>query len=166
MKPIYILAILITLTSCFPTKIAPKFKRKGYKVINAKKFNDQLLNENAFIFSNPKPNINFYTYINNTYKLNHTIKHGYKSEYLDKGVRIPISIENESYYLSYYVAERTSELHLIPFDGPFIDTYNYIVIYIHDDKNINCLTKNYDKKEMLINYLINLKNSYLNNPYY
>lgn len=166
MKQAYILFTVFILTSCVPTKIAPTFKRKGYKITKAKKFNTEFSKQKAFIFHNPRPHEHFYHYINNRLKLNHTIVFKYKSIYLDKGLRIPISIDNKRYYLSYNVAEKESAMYVFPIEAPLTNNYNYIVMTVSDANNANCLDKDYPHKEEIVNYLITLKDNYIHNPYY
>ena len=58
----FVLFIFLTaiITSCIPTKIAPRFKNEDYKVMQAKKFERNLPRETSFIFKDPKDADEFY----------------------------------------------------------------------------------------------------------
>jgi len=169
MKNPLIILLVITFTSCIPTKIAPKFKNKGYKVMVAKKFQRQLPKKTSFVFKDPKNANEFYQYINKKYNLNNK----------DVGFNVPFKFENETLYLTYHEAEREDEtlnLGVIATDlviekntGTSLlqDAYTsrkghwYIIISVHDNNVKNCLLDKHPMKSKVIQYLKDLKQEYL-----
>ncbi|WP_179008285.1 hypothetical protein [Winogradskyella forsetii] len=174
MKKLSILFLAFVVTSCIPVKIAPKFKNQDYKIIQAKKFQKNMPREMAFIFKDSKDADEFYTYINKKYRLNN----------VNVGSNVPIKIEGQTLYLSYYEAERTDEminLPLIAIDAKrenngnsrlFEDHYKsrtghwYIILTIHDENIKNCLKENHTLREKTIQYLKALKQEYLTTQNY
>ncbi|WP_299362408.1 hypothetical protein [Winogradskyella sp.] len=169
MKKVLILVLALSITSCIPYKIAPKFKKEDYKVMKAKKFQRKLPNETSFIFKDPKDAYEFYNYLNKKYNL--------ENKYV--GVNTPFQINNETYYLSYSEVERTDEtlnLPLIVIDAKreqngnsalFVDGYTsrkghwYLVITVYDEELNNCLLDKHPIKPLVLKYLIDLKHEYL-----
>lgn len=169
MKRLFILVVVITFSSCIPTKIAPRFKAQDYKIMKAKKFQRKLPRETSFIFKDPKDADEFYNYINKKYNLNHD----------NVGLNTPFQFKGNTYYLSYSEVERIDEtlnLPLVIIDGKrkqngnsalFDDSYTtrkghwYIIITVYDENLSNCLLDKYPKRLEIIEYLKALKQEYL-----
>ena len=165
-----LLIVILALTSCIPTKVAPRFKNKDYKVMLAKKFKRKLPRETSFIFKDTKRDGEFHNYINSKFgEKNRTYGNEYK-----------ITIDNKSYYFSYSETDKEDQTaNLVPL---FIDvTLNttilqdaytsrkghwYILITIYDDALKNCLVDKHPLRNEMISYLKNLKKEYLNTANY
>ncbi|MBC3846469.1 hypothetical protein H8K90_08765 [Winogradskyella echinorum] len=174
MKNFLLALICITITSCIPYKIAPKFKNEDYKVIKAKKFQRKLPRETSFIFKDPKNADEFYHYINKKYNLNHK----------DVGLNTPFKIEGKSFYLSYREVERTDEKLILPLalidlrrssngnDPLFEGNYStrkghwYLILTVYDEDIKNCLIGKHPMKAKVLQYLKDLKQEYLTTQNY
>ncbi|WP_299126192.1 hypothetical protein [uncultured Winogradskyella sp.] len=172
MKNTIIVLLLISITSCIPVKIAPKFD--GHKVMAAKKFKRKLPNETSFIFRDTKNAEEFYTYIDKKFKLN------------DANVdsNLPFEIDGQTLYLSYLEAEREDKnynlgLALVDakresngndplFEDNYVNRtgYWYIIINVYDNNLKNCLKDDHPLKSKTIKYLENLMNEYLTTQNY
>ena len=103
MKKLSCYLLILIAYSCIPYKIAPNIE--GEKIIKAKKFKKNLPNFYGFIFEDPKNANEFYNFINAKYNLKH----------LNVDSNVPISINNETYYLSFFEREKATEtINLIP----------------------------------------------------
>jgi hypothetical protein len=169
MKKFLIIVLAISLSSCIPVKVAPKFKKKGYKVMVAKKFQRKMPKETSFIFKDSKNANEFYQYINKKYKQNDQ----------NVGFKVPFQLEGETLYLTYHEAERenkTLNIGIIATDlaiekstGTSLlqDAYTsrkghwYILITVHDNELKNCLKDNHALKAKTLQYLKDLKKEYL-----
>lgn len=174
MKKLILIAIITTLSSCIPVKIAPKFKNQDYKIIQAKKFQKDMPRETSFIFKDPKEADEFYNYINKKFKLNH----------VDVGVNVPFQIKGQTLYLSYYEANREDQTFNLPlvvtdevlekkaglkvFENNYTSRKGhwYIVLTIFDEDINNCLSDKHPLKDETTAYLKTLKEEYLTTQNY
>ncbi|MFP4846847.1 hypothetical protein [Winogradskyella sp. PE311] len=161
--------ILLLITSCVPYKIAPKFKKEGYKVVKAKKFKRKLPNETSFIFKDPKDADEFYNYIDTKYQLNG----------LNVDSQVEFNLDGNNYYLSYSeteIEDKALNLPLIVVDAKREQNGNdplfskshvlreghwYLILTVYDDNIKNCLSENYPNKPKIIQYLKKLKQEYI-----
>ncbi|WP_055444694.1 hypothetical protein [Lacinutrix himadriensis] len=161
--------VIFVFTSCIPTKIAPKIET--YKLMVAKKFKKGLPKQNAFIFEDPKDANHFYTYINNKFK----------RDYIDVESNVPILIDGETYYLSFYETEReTKTINLVPIlvdakreqngNNPILESAHtsrskgnyYLVLTVFDENLKNCLSEDYKNKDLISKHLEKIRIDYLN----
>ena len=172
MKKLSCYLLILIAYSCIPYKIAPNIE--GEKIIKAKKFKKNLPNFYGFIFEDPKNANEFYNFINAKYNLKH----------LNVESNVPISINNETYYLSFFERERTTEtINLIPFiidadrnskgkESLLEDFYAtrtgfwYLVLTVTDTKIKDCLNPNHPQHGEIVNHLKNLKNEYFSTSNY
>ena len=109
MKSAYVLIVFLLWYSCIPVKVAPRFKRQDYKIIQAKTFKRKLPRETSFIFKDSKAEGGFYDYMNTKYELNN----------INVGLDTPIVIDGETVYLSYSETDKedaTLNLPLVAID--------------------------------------------------
>ncbi|MGY5847664.1 hypothetical protein ACW6QP_09605 [Salegentibacter sp. HM20] len=167
MRPLIFLFISFFLISCIPIKIAPKIETD--KLVKAKRFKRDLPAKYAFVFEDPKDSDEFYNFMNAKYDLG----------FIDVESNVPIQIENNTYFLSFYERERVTEtINLIPMaiDAGLKSKGNntileeahtsrtghwYLVLIVTDDALEDGLNPNYVNQEKIIKYLRNLKNEYL-----
>ncbi len=169
MKHFSILFIAISLYACVPVKIAPKIK--DYKITKGKKFHKQLPKQQTFIFNDPKKSNEFYKFLDAKVGFDHL-----KMDYY-----LPITINNNKYFLSYYEISRdTKTLNFVPIlfdaamkdkgiDLTLEDLYIsnirkgdwYIAVTIHNSKSSDCLNEDFENNKEIISYLKKLKNEYL-----
>jgi hypothetical protein len=172
LKHLSILLILFLISSCIPIRIAPNIK--DYKVKIAKRFKRKLPRSYAFIFEDPKDANEFYNYINIRYQLH----------YQDVELNVPLTIDNEVFFLSFYEAEiPTKTINLIPVlvdakleqNGitPILeDSYSsrfgnwYLVLTVTDSDMSDCLKSSHKDYQKVVKYLRNLKNEYLSTSNY
>jgi len=169
MKQLAIILVLLIFSSCVPLRIAPNIE--DYKIKVAKKFKRKLPKKHAFIFEDPKEADAFYYYINNKYKLNH------------KNVEsnVPFAFNSKIYFLSFYEIEITTKyLNFLPFlieasvslaingepsfNGEVeIDRIGswYLALTVSNLNKDDCLDPNYEFSPELIDYLQDLKTTYL-----
>jgi len=172
----YVLTTLFALLlfSCIPLKIAPKIE--DYKVVKGKRFQKKLPKQQTFIFTDPKKANEFYQFLD--------AKIGFDNLNLD--YYLPININNNKFFLSYYEVERTTKtLNLLPilFDASrlskgkktYLDDFHttenrkgtwYIAITIHNEESTDCLNTSYNKQDQVISYLKRLKEEYLSTSNY
>ena len=165
--------LLILLTfSCIPLKIAPNIE--GEKIVNAKKFKKDLPNFNGFIFEDTKNANEFYNFINAKYDLKH----------MNVDSNVPISINNKTYYLSFFFFFRaTKTLNLLPLvadaglgnkgvDPLFKDIYTsrsgfwYLILTVTDFEIKDGLNPSYPQHQEIVNHLKNLKTEYFSTNNY
>ena len=174
MKKLLLIIIATVSTSCIPLRIAPQFKKNGYTIKEAKKFNRKLPREAAFIFADPKDANEFFNFINTKFQLND----------IDVDYDVPFRINETLYFLSFYEIEKaTKTLNLLPLfiDGvtkdsnletDMFDNYVsrkgswYIVITILDKNSNNCLKESHAKRNKVLQYLKDLKQEYLTTQNY
>ena len=172
MKKLSCYLLILLAHSCIPYKIAPNIE--GEKIIKAKKFKKNLPNFYGFIFEDPKNANEFYNFINAKYNLKH----------LNVDSNVPISINNETYYLSFFERERTTEtINLIPFiidadrnskgkESLLEDFYAtrtgfwYLVLTVTDTKIKDCLNPNHPQHGKIVNHLKKLKDEYFSTSNY
>ena len=172
MKKLSCYLLILIAYSCIPYKIAPNIE--GEKIITAKKFKKDLPNFYGFIFEDPKNANEFYNFINAKYNLKH----------LNVESNVPISINNETYYLSFFERERTTEtINLIPFiidadrnskgkESLLEDFYAtrtgfwYLVLTVTDTKIKDCLNPNHPQHGEIVNHLKKLKDEYFSTSNY
>ena len=172
MKKLSCYLLILIAYSCIPYKIAPNIE--GEKIIKAKKFKKDLPNFYGFIFEDPKNANEFYNFINAKYNLKH----------LNVDSNVPISINNETYYLSFFERERTTEtINLIPFiidadrnskgkESLLEDFYAtrtgfwYLVLTVTDPKFKDCLNPNHPQHGKIVNHLKKLKDEYFSTSNY
>jgi len=169
MKKSVLILLSIAITSCIPIKTAPKFKTKGYKVMDAKKFQRKMPSKTSFIFKDPKDANEFYQYINKKYRLNDN----------NVGFNVEFELEGLPVYLTYREVDRddkTLNLGVIATDlaikksiGSTLlqDAYTsrkghwYLILTVYDANKKNCLEDNHPLKAKTIQYLKALKQEYL-----
>ena len=172
MKKLSCYLLILLSYSCIPYKIAPNIE--GEKIVKAKKFKNDLPNFYGFIFEDTKNANEFYNFINTKYNLKH----------LNVESNVPISINNKTYYLSFFEREKsTSTLNLIPIaidldrSGKGKDTilenfhtsrkgYWYLVLTVTDPEIKDCLNPNYPQYGEIVIQLKNLKNEYFSTNNY
>lgn len=169
-----LIAFCICISSCIPLQIAPQIKEDKIKV--GKKFKKSLPKTNTYIFKDPKDADEFYNYINIKYDLNHQL--------VDD--EVPIEINNDMYYFSFYEVEKgTSGINLIGLvldktlenenfnplfdrDGYVVrasDTWYIALTVIDKDKN-DVLDPNHDKRADIVEFLKSMRTEYLTTTNY
>lgn len=169
MRKILIFILSFTILSCIPIKVAPRFKKKDYTVVVAKKFQRKLQRETSFIFKDPKDAGDFYDFINAKYNLDHK----------NVGFNVPFQLEDDTFYLTYHEVERIDKSIILPFllidakrtvEGKstyFDEGYShrkghwYIILTVYDESINNTLLNNYPLRNEIIQYLKELKAQYL-----
>ena len=174
MKYLILFFIGLFVFSCIPIKIIPRIE--DYKITKGKKFQKQLPKQQTFIFEDSKKSNEFYKFLD--------AKIGFDNLKMD--YYLPLKINNNKYFLSYYEVSRDSKtLNFIPilFDATiqtkgykplFEETYAtksrngkwFIAITIHNDKSSDCLQDNFKNKQQVISYLKMLKDEYLETSNY
>ncbi|WP_282019202.1 hypothetical protein [Salegentibacter mishustinae] len=167
MRPLILIIISFFFFSCIPIRIAPNIETD--KLVKAKRFKRDLPNNYGFVFEDPKDYDEFYNFINAKYDLG----------FIDVESNVPISIGNNTYFLSFYERERVSKtINLIPIaiDAGLKSKGNntiledahtsrtghwYLVLIFTDNELRDCLNPNYFNHEEIIKYLRNLKREYL-----
>jgi len=167
MKQLIPLMILFIFSSCIPLRIAPDIKED--KLMVAKKFKSKLPKAYALIFEDPKDEGEFFYFINARYDL------------FEQNVQsnVPISIDNETFFLSFYEVEiPTKTINLVPIllDGflmsegqdPWFQqleqTRNghwYLALTVRDSNNADCLKPGYACQKEILDFLRELRIDYL-----
>ncbi|MGB5942892.1 MAG: hypothetical protein WBG71_08425 [Leeuwenhoekiella sp.] len=166
-KYLYLLPVIFLFASCIPYSIAPKLKDDRIQV--AKRFKRKLPKTHAFIFRDTREANAFYDFVYNKFDPN--------PEYFN--VNIPIQIDQNLYYLSFYeVEKKTSTLNFVPIfidmifqskemDPVLEEQYTsragswYFAITLRDELLQDSLDPEYEEQQELINYLKMLKKEYL-----
>lgn len=172
MKQLSIVLSLFILSSCIPLRIAPTIKED--KIMIGKKFKRNLPRNYALIFEDPKDADEFYNFINTKYALAHE----------DVGWNVPITINNEEVYLSYYETEiPTKTINLFPIfvdvslasngNDPILEDFEfsrrghwYVALTVSDANMEDCLDPAHLQRINAISYLRNLRIEYLNTHNY
>ena len=104
MRMLYLLLVTNFLfSSCIPLQLAPNFE--GGKVFKPKKFKRQLPQQYVYVFEDPKDVNEFYNYINAKFQI----------YYDDATGNVPVLIAGNTYFLTFYEAERaTKTVNLVP----------------------------------------------------
>ena len=155
MKYKALLFFALFITSCIPVSLAPDFQKKGYKVKEARRFKRVLPKQQAFIFVDSKEEGEFYSFINNKYELFD----------IDVDLEVPFRINDQLYYLSFYEVEKTTSLiDIFAITDEFIHEFGtyYIVITVTDNDEKDCLNPSHINRNMILQYLKDLKQEYLN----
>ena len=172
MKKVAVIIMVLLSYSCIPLQVAPNIETDTVKV--AKKFKRDLPNSYGFIFEDPKEANEFYNFINTKYNRNH----------IDVEYNVPISIQEETYYLSFHEREKsTSTLNLVPIaidaklesDGQstLMDNSHttrkgqwYLILTVYDDDLQDCLKPDYPEREAVLTHLRKLQNEYIRTSNY
>ncbi len=152
--------------SCIPVRLAPKIE--DYKITLAKRFKKDLPKTWAFVFEDSKEADEFYHFINARFAL----------ENLNVETNVPLVIDQQTFYMSFYERERITETgNLIPIlvDGilqnqgvdPLMeDAYSsrsshwYILLVVHDADFADCLAPGHPYRKQVIVALRDLKDQY------
>ena len=172
MKPLLIVLGFFMMYSCIPLRIAPTIKED--KIMLAKRFKRHLPKSYAFIFEDPKEADAFYNFINSKYALDH----------LDVEWNVPITINDEEVFLSFYEVEiPTKTINLIPIFidvalndsgiGPILENEEfsrighwYLALTVSDVNMKDCLEPQYKHREEVVKYLRDLRTRYTDPPDY
>lgn len=172
MRLVTLLFIFFLCQACIPISIAPDL-REG-KVIKSKKLVRKAPLKYAYGFNDPKDANEFYNFINMKYACNH--------DQVEDNV--PISIENRSYFLSFYETEKSTQtLNLLPIvvDGilenndldPMLNDVHvsrkgnwYITLTVADAGLKDALHPNYRERSKVATYLKALQEEYLSTQNY
>lgn len=164
--------LFLLFISCIPYKIAPKIQ--DYKIVLAKKFKKDLPRNYAFVFEDKKEANEFYHYVNAKYDL----------AFNDVESNVPLQIDQQTFYMSFYEREKTTEkVNIIPMaiDGllhsegydPILseahgsrDGYWYIIIVVTDSQMKDALAPSYEFSAQIEKYLDNMRIEYFNTHHY
>lgn len=166
-------ALLVMLfVSCIPLKIAPNFD--GGKLFPPKKFKKQLPNNYVYAFEDPKDANEFFEYMNAKFQI----------VYDDATGNIPITIDTETYYLTFYEVERsTKTVNLLPMAidaglenngyNPVLENAHvtrsgkwFIALTITDENQLDALKPAYKNHYKVIGYADAMRNEYLTTVHY
>ena len=165
----YALVLLITLLSysCIPLKVAPDIA--DGKVYAPKKFKKQLPKQHTYVFNDPKDANEFYNYVNAKFQI----------VYDDATGNIPITMNDKTYYLTFYEVERdTKTVNLVPilvnsamenkgYTPAFEEAevtrvgYWYVALTISDTALGDALDPNYKDHKEVLQYANHMRNEYL-----
>ena len=172
MKKLFILLLAFIITSCISLRKAPT--NFTHRIEIANKFKRQFPKELAYIFEDPKDANQFYKYINTKFQLNDN----------DVGLNVPVSIDNNTYFITYHEAEiPDKKLNLLGivvdatlvvnemdplFDDGYVKRYGhwFLALIVYDNNDNNCLSSNYPERKLVLDYLKLLQNEYLNSSKY
>jgi len=172
MRNILLLLSFFVLFSCIPLRIAPNIKDD--KLVVAKKFKRNLPRHYALIYEDPKDANEFYNYINIKYQLNHN----------NVGWNVPITIQQEELFLSYYEVEiPTKTINLIPIvvdaalesngHDPLLNDLQfsrignwYLALTVLDTNMKDCLNPKHKLYKKTLEYVRDVKTEYLNTSEY
>ncbi|WP_250432397.1 hypothetical protein [Hanstruepera flava] len=166
MKKLALLLLIFSVSGCIPLQVAPNIETD--KVQLAKKFKRNLPKKYAFIFEDTKKANEFYSFINMKYN----------REHMDVEYNVPFTLNNKTYYMSFYEREKTTQtINFLPLAvdaaldsqevGPIMqDHYStrsgkwFVLLTISDDTFQDCLHPNYSNRDMLLSYLRELQKEY------
>mgnify|MGYP000385870746 FL=1 len=167
MRQLLFSIISLFIFSCIPIRIAPNIETD--KLVKAKRFKRDLPRNYGFVFEDPKDADEFYKFINAKYDLG----------FIDVASNVPLTIDNRTYFLSFYERERvTKTINLIPIaidagleskgNNPILEDAHtsrsghwYLVLIVTDNELKDCLNPNYINHAKIIKYLRILKEEYL-----
>lgn len=142
--------------------------------MRGKKFKKGLPKKTVFVFEDPKEENAFYNYVNTKFQLD--------DYYVD--VSVPFMVDGNEYYFSFYEVDIPSKfVNLLPLlidvalersggDPILDDAYEsrndswYIAIEVFSVSEKDCLAENSPSKDVVLKYLRDLKNEYLNTHNY
>ncbi len=163
MKKLFYLGLLLTLTSCFPTKTAPKINT--YKLQKAKRFHSSLPKDVAFIFQDKKDEGAFYQFLQSKYNLD--------DEQMNDA--IPFVVDDKTYFFNFYERDRTSEAFLLgamlavaiaggdPSGGDYTLSGSqkwYIALLVFDEEEKDALNEEHPHRKRVVAYLDLLRREY------
>ena len=174
MKQYYLImmSLVFVAVSCIPVRIAPKIE--GGQIYKPKKFHKQLPQQYAYVFEDPKDANEFFQYINAKFQTN----------YQDDVGNIPVRINNNEHYLTFYEIERRSTtINLVPImvDGmleregysPVLDEVHesrsgtwYIALTVTDEQLEDNLNPKHSLHEDVIGYVEAMRKEYLTTAEY
>lgn len=172
MKYFTLIFVSLFFVSCIPLQIAPNFE--GGKVFAPKKFKRQLPFNYVYVFEDPKDANEFYEYINAKFQIH----------YDDATGNVPVSIEDDNYYLTFYEAERaTKTVNLVPMlvdnaledkgYSPVLEDEHvtrkgkwFIALTVTDANLKDGLNPDYFKHDAVVNYVNEMRTEYLNTVHY
>tara|TARA_R100000935_G_scaffold27288_1_gene47372 strand:+ start:45341 stop:45895 length:555 start_codon:yes stop_codon:yes gene_type:complete len=172
MKYLSATVVALFFVSCIPLQIAPNFE--GGKVFPPKKFKKQLPYNYVYVFEDPKDANEFFNYMNAKFQI----------FYDDDTGNIPVEIENETYYLTFYEVERTTKtVNLIPMAidagleengyGPVLGGAHqsrsgkwFIALTVTDEGLKDALKPAYDNHKEVLTYADTMREEYLNTVEY
>jgi len=167
MKHLYTVFFAFFFISCIPLSIAPNID--GGKVYPPRKFKKHLPQNYVYVFEDPKDANEFFEYMNAKFQV----------VYDDDLGNIPIKIENNTYYLTFYEVERnTQTVNLVPIvvdakldqegyspileDAHVTRTGNwYIAITVTDEGLKDALNPSYDNYKKIVAYADTMRTEYL-----
>jgi len=167
MKQLLPLVVFLIFSSCIPIRIAPSIRDD--KIMLAEKFQKKLPKKYALIFEDPKGEEEFYYFINATYDLDQD----------DVQWKVPFSINNETFFLSFYEVNKSTKT--INFGPILINSYLtskgigplfkdaessridhwFLALTVSDSRDTDCLNPNHQYYKEVVNYLRALKSEYL-----
>ncbi|WP_411896140.1 hypothetical protein [Winogradskyella sp. A2] len=173
MKNFLLILFSVTIVSCIPVRIAPKYKKEGFKIKKAKNFKHMLPKEMAYIFKDSKDENEFYNFINTKFQLNN----------IDVDYDVPFQINDKYYFITFYEVEIPDKsINILPMFVDVLTSNNietdlsevyftrkgnwYIVAIVLDDESENCLNTSYQNRKEIILYLNTLRQEYLNTKNY
>jgi len=163
---------LIVCQSCIPISISPNL-HEG-KVIKSRKLVRKAPLRNAYGFNDPKDANEFYNFI--------TMKYARNNDHVEEN--LPVSIDNRSYFLSFYETEKsTKTLNLLPIvvdgilanndmDPMLADAHLtrkgnwYITLTVSDAGHKDALHPDYRERTEVTRYLKALHQEYLSTQNY
>ncbi len=172
-KQLLVVILAIVVQSCIPLRIAPNIE--DYKITKGKKFKRSLPKRQMFIFEDSKEAQEFYNYVNTKFQLDH----------IDVYDNVPFTILDKQYFFSFYEVEIVDKG--INIAGPILaavgnkmlqigdepseifntdsKTYRngnyYIAVEVYSDAEKDCLAENSLSRNMVLEYLRQLKKKYL-----
>ena len=170
-KLLFFSILCFCFNSCIPIKIAPQIS--DYKVSSGSKFSKDLSDRSMFLFEDPKDDGEFYRYVNTRFQLNH----------IKVNEDVPFVINGEQYFFAFYEIEINDKmLNLFPaiiyaaldadnddYDGgdEILSKENwYLAIEVYSDLEKDCLAQNSLSREVVLQYLRDLKKDYLSTDDY
>ncbi|PVW17393.1 hypothetical protein [Marixanthomonas spongiae] len=167
MKYLYTLLLPFFFMSCIPLSIAPNID--GGKIYPPKKFKKHLPQNYVYVFEDPKNANEFFNYINAKFQV----------VYDDDLGNIPIEIENNTFYLTFYEVERSTQtVNLVPIvvdakldqegHGPILEDAHitrsgswYIALTVTNEGLKDALKPSYPQHNKVKTYVDALRQEYL-----
>jgi len=164
--------LLLFFVSCIPLQVTPNFK--GGKVFPPKKFKKQLPYNYVYAFEDPKDANEFYAYINAKFQI----------VYDDATGNIPVKIDAQTYYLTFYEVERsTKTVNLLPMAidaglenkgyEPMLENAHvtrkgswFVALTVTDDTMKDALKPAYENHTKVLTYVNTMREEYLHTVEY